>query len=71
MINDTSDKVSDTIEDIEQKTSLSDDDERDQLMPLRELRGLDKQIRTIRGSLKVAVAKSVEYRNISKKKILN
>ena len=30
------------------------------LLPLRELQGLDKQIRTIKGSLKVAIAKRVD-----------
>ena len=34
--------------------------ERDKLLPLRELEGLDKQLRTIRGSLKVAIAKRIE-----------
>ena len=34
--------------------------ERDKLLPLRELEGLDKQLRTIRGSLKVAIAKRVD-----------
>ena len=31
-----------------------------ELLPLRELLGLDKQLRSIRGSLKVEVAKKVE-----------
>ena len=35
-------------------------DERDKLLPLRELEGLDKQLRTIKGSLKVAIAKRVD-----------
>ena len=34
--------------------------ERDKLLPLRELAGLDKQLRTIRGSLKVAIAKRID-----------
>ena len=33
---------------------------RDKLLPLRELEGLDKQLRTIKGSLKVAIAKRVD-----------
>ena len=41
--------------------------ERDQLLPLRELKGLDKQLRTISGSLKVSVAKSVEIQEHIKK----
>ena len=36
--------------------------ERDRLLPLRELEGLDKQLRTIRGSLKVAIAKRVDLK---------
>ena len=34
--------------------------EGDKLLPLRELEGLDKQLRTIKGSLKVAIAKRVD-----------
>ena len=34
-------------------------DDKDKLLPLRELKGLDKQLRTIRGSLKVAIAKRI------------
>ena len=34
--------------------------ERDKLLPLRELEGLDKQLRTIKGSLKVAIAKRID-----------
>ena len=60
MLGDVSDKVSDAIEKIEQETSFIDADEREQLLPLRELKGLDKQLKTISGSLKVSVAKSVE-----------
>ena len=45
---------------LEQETSFIELSERDKLLPLRELQGLDKQIRTIKGSLKVAIAKRVE-----------
>ena len=48
------------IDGLEQETSFIEPTERDKLLPLRELRGLDKQIRTIKGSLKVAIAKRVE-----------
>ena len=34
--------------------------ERDKLLPLGELQGLDKDLRTIKGSLKVAIAKRVD-----------
>ena len=48
------------IDGLEQETSFIEPTERDKLLPLRELQGLDKQIRTIKGSLKVAIAKRVE-----------
>ena len=37
--------------------------------PLRELLGLDAQLRTIRGSLKVEVAKKLSWKNTSLKSI--
>ena len=37
--------------------------------PLRELLGLDKQLRSIRGSLKVEVAERLNWKNISRKSI--
>ena len=48
------------IDGLEQETSFIEPTERDKLLPLRELQGLDKQIRTIKGSLKVAISKRVE-----------
>ena len=45
---------------LEQETSFIEPSERDKLLPLRELEGLDKQLRTIRGSLKVAIAKRID-----------
>ena len=36
--------------------------ERDRLLPLRELQGLDKELRTIRRSLKVAIARRVDFK---------
>ena len=45
---------------LEQETSFIEPSERDKLLPLRELQGLDKQIRTIKGSLKVAIAKRID-----------
>ena len=49
-----------TVKDVEQGTSFIEAGERDKLLPLRELEGLDKQLRTIRGSLKVAIAKRID-----------
>ena len=48
------------IDGLEQETSFIEPTERDKLLPLRELEGLDKQLRTIRGSLKVAIAKRID-----------
>ena len=48
------------IDGLEQETSFIEPSERDKLLPLRELEGLDKQLRTIRGSLKVAIAKRID-----------
>ena len=49
-----------TVKDAEQDTSFIEPSERDKLLPLRELEGLDKQLRTIKGSLKVAIAKCID-----------
>ena len=48
------------IDGLEQETSFIEPSERDKLLPLRELEGLDKQLGTIRGSLKVAIAKRID-----------
>ena len=60
MIEVTSKDIDMTIKDVEQDTSFIEPSERDKLLPLRELEGLDKQLRTIKGSLKVAIAKRVD-----------
>ena len=59
MIEVTSKDIDTTVKDVEQDTSFIEPSERDKLLPLRELEGLDKQLRTIKGSLKVAIAKHV------------
>ena len=56
----TSKEIDATIKDVEQGTSFIEPSERDKLLPLRELEGLDKQLGTIKGSLKVAIAKRVD-----------
>ena len=53
-------KTSKDIDGLEQETSFIEPTERDKLLPLRELEGLDKQLRTIKGSLKVAIAKRID-----------
>ena len=60
MIEMTSKDIDVTVKDAEQDTSFIEPSERDKLLPLRELEGLDKQLRTIKGSLKVAIAKHID-----------
>ena len=60
MIEVTSKDIDTTVKDVEQDMSFIKPSERDNLLPLRELEGLDKQLRTIKGSLKVAIAKHVD-----------
>ena len=52
----TSKDIDTTVKGVEQDTSFIEPSERDKLLPLRELEGLDKQLRTIKGSLKIAIA---------------
>ena len=59
MIEMTSKDIDTTVKGVEQDTSFIEPSERDKLLPLRELEGLDKQLRTIKGSLKVAIAKRI------------
>ena len=60
MIEMTSKDIDTTVKGVEQDTSFIKPDDKDKLSPLRELEGLDKQLRTIRGSLKVAIAKRID-----------
>ena len=60
MIEMTSKDIDATVKDAEQDTSFIEPSDRDKLLPLRELEGLDKQLRTIKGSLKVAIAKRID-----------
>ena len=63
MIQMASKDIDTTVKDVEQDTSFIKPSERDKLLPLRELEGLDKQLRTIKGSLKVAIAKRVDLKD--------
>ena len=56
----TSKDIDATVKDAEQDTSFIEPSERDKLSPLRDLEGLDKQLRTIKGSLKVAITKRID-----------
>ena len=60
MIEVTSKDIDTTVKDVEQDTSFIEPSERGKLLPLRELEGLDKQLSTIKGSLKVAIAKCID-----------
>ena len=60
MIEVTSKDIDATVKDAEQDTSFIESSERDKLLLHREFEGLDKQLRTINGSLKVATAKHVD-----------
>ena len=60
MIEVTSKDIDATVKGVEQDTSFIKPDDKDKLLPLRELEGLDRQLRTIKGSLKVAIAKRVD-----------
>ena len=60
MIEMTSKDIDTTVNGVEQDTSFIEPSERDKLLPLRELEELDKQLRTIKGSLKVAIAKRID-----------
>ena len=62
MIEVTSKDIDTTVKDVEQDTSFIEPSERDKLLPLRELEGLDKQLRTIKGSVKVAIAKRIDLK---------
>ena len=62
MIEVTSKDMDKTVKDVEQDTSFIKPDDKDKLLPLRELEGLDKQLRMIKGSLKVATAKRVNLK---------
>ena len=64
MIEVTSKDIDTAVKDVEQDTSFIKPSERDKLLPLRELEGLDKQLRTIKGSLKVAIAKRVKLEGL-------
>ena len=52
----TSKDIDTTVKGVEQEISFIEPGERDKLLPLRELQGLDKELRTIKRVLKVAIA---------------
>ena len=60
MIEVTSKDIDATVKDAERDTSFIESSKRDKLLPLGELEGLDKQLRTIKESLKVAIAKRID-----------
>ena len=62
MIEITSKDIDTTVKVVEEDTSFIKPHNKDSLLPLRELEGLHKQLRTIKGSLKVAIAKRVNLK---------
>ena len=60
MVEVTSKDIDTTVKDVEEDTFFIEPCEKDKLLPLRELKGLDEQLRMIKGSLKVAIAKHVD-----------
>ena len=62
MIEVTSKDIDTTVKDVEQDTSFIKPDDKDKLLPLRELKGLDKQLRLIKESLKVAIVKCIDLK---------
>ena len=62
MIEMTSKDIDTSVKDLEQDTSFIKPDDKDKLLPLKELEGLDKQLRIIKRSLKVAIAKRVDLK---------
>ena len=60
MIEVISKDIDTTVKGVEQDTSFIEPSEKDKLLPLRELEGLDKQLRTIKGSLKAVIAKRID-----------
>ena len=56
----TSKDIDTIVKDVEQDTSFIKLDDKDKLLPLRELEGLDKQLSAIKGSLKVVIAERVD-----------
>ena len=58
----TSEDIDTTVKGVERETPFIEAGEREKLLPLRELGRLDKQLRTVRGSLKVAVAKRIDLK---------
>ena len=58
----TFEDIDTTVKGVERETPFIEGGERDKLLPLRKLEGLDKQLRIIRGSLKVAIAKCIDLK---------
>ena len=59
MIEMTSNDIDTPVNGVEQDTSCIKSDDKDKLLPLKKLEGLDKQLRMIRGSLNAAIAKCI------------
>ena len=62
MIEITSKDIDTAVKNVEQDTSFIKLDDKDKLLPLRVSEGLDKQLRTTKESLKVAIARRVDLK---------
>ena len=58
----TSEDIDTTVKGVDQEMLFIEPGERDKLLPLRELQGLDKELRTKKGASKVATAKRVDLK---------
>ena len=58
----TSKDIDTTVKNVEQEMFFIKPSERDHLLPLKELQELDKELRSIKGSLKVAITKRVDLK---------
>ena len=56
----TSEDIDTTVKGVEREMPFIEAGERDKLLALRKLEELDEQLRTIRGSLKVVIAKRID-----------
>ena len=63
MIEMTSKDIDTTVKGVEQEMSFIEPGGTDKLLPLRKLQGLDKELRNIKGSLKVAIAKRLDLKS--------
>ena len=62
----TSEDIDMSVKGLELEMPFIEADEREKLLALRELDGLDKQLKTLKGALKVVTAKSIDLKGRKK-----